>query len=130
MRDCCFLTPQEQVDLKVKGDIKTVGDREPGLFAYLSELADHRLILFTHLYCPDGRSLDVVINNNGIRESLHLSGVSLYWKVIQKAGRISVESAEQAHVFDIDPAKEYTETTFKFRDDKLLCLKEYQHIWV
>jgi len=124
MRDCYFLSSKEQQGLNIKGDVKVIGDVEPALFAYLSELVDHRLILFAHLYCPNGRSLDLVVNHNGNRENVRLTGTVLYWKVIEKTGCITVKSAEQSHVFDIDPAKEYTDTIFKFENNRMRCLKE------
>lgn len=124
MKDCYFLSKAEQAPLSIKGDVKTIGDKEPGLYAYLSETADHRLMFLAHLYCPEGRSLSIVVDHNGRKDPIYLNGGVLYWRVIEKSGRISVSSALQSHSFVIDPAKEYTETTFKFDDNRILCLKE------
>jgi hypothetical protein len=48
----------------------------------------------------------------------------VYWEIIDKSGYVNVQSQSQSKEFMIDPTKEYTDTQFKFQDDKFKCLKE------
>jgi hypothetical protein len=119
---CYFLTPKEVSKCAVICDVQTKGNHEPGLHVYLSELSDHRLILFVHLH--DRGTLNFTIDYNGYTEPQYLSSGQLLWRVINKSGYLKVKSADQSYEFDIDPAKEYTDTVFKFADNQIKCLKE------
>ncbi len=127
---CYFVSSKEMISCKATCDIQTGGNAELGLKAHLSELSDHRLILFVYLY-GDGQPysvyLPITVNYNGNSETISLKNGSVYWKVIDKSGHIKVSSAGQAHEFVIDPKKEYTETVFKFADDKIRCLLDMNY---
>jgi hypothetical protein len=120
---CYFLSPSEFSDYILSDKIQTLNNTEPGLLAYLSELFNHQLILFIHLYSPTG-SLSFTLSRNGISKSLTLNSGTVYWETFDKSGHIKIQSKEQTKEFFIDPAKEYTDTLFKFDDDRLKCLKE------
>jgi hypothetical protein len=127
LSSCYFVSAKEMDTCNLKCDVQTTGNTELGLKAYLSELADHRLILFVHLY-GDGQPLHihlpVTVNYNGNIETLSLKNGAVYWKVIGKTGHVKVSSSGQTHEFVIDPKKEYTQTVFQFADGKIKCLRE------
>jgi hypothetical protein len=118
---CKFLLPEEVSKYMVKDKIQTRGGKEDGLIVRISELEDHRLIVFCHLY--NKGSLDFIISYNGIKENIVLDSGILYWKIIDKWGVLTIDSNEQHFMFDIDPKKEYTETRFELSDSSLKCLK-------
>ena len=124
---CYFVSAREINACNLTCDIQTTGNAELGLKAYLSELDDHRLILFVHLY-GDGQSLDIrmdiTINHDGHSEYMSLKNGDIFWKVIPKSGYVKVFTAGQSHEFAIDPKREYTQTVFKFADGKIKCLRE------
>jgi hypothetical protein len=119
---CYFLSVKEFKKYILVDKIQTRGNLEPGLQPYLSELEDHRLILFVHLYSPG--KLNFTVDVNGRRENIVLNSGMLYWKVIDKSGYVKISSAEQSFNFVIDKSKEYTDTVFKFNDNRMKCLRE------
>jgi hypothetical protein len=120
--DCYFLSKAELSALRADCNIQISGNAEPGIIAYLSELIDHRLILFVHLH-DDGRSLQFNVNYNNEVEHVSIESGQVYWKIIGKYGFINVTTERQAHRFVIDPLKEYTDTIFAFNTDAITCLK-------
>lgn len=121
--DCYFLTPEESKTCIKNCDTQTVGNKEPGLKVCLSETIDHQLILFVHLYGGEG-GLAFTVDQNGGIEPLSIEQGQLYWRVFPKEGYISVHSNGQSFRVDIDQEKEYTETVFRFNDNRLICLKQ------
>lgn len=119
---CYFLSTKEFNKYILADKIQTIGNVEPGLQVYLSELEDHRLILFAHLYSKG--SLNFTADINGCINNLTLREGMIYWRVIDKTGYVRLKSAEQSHEFIIDKNKEYTDTVFEFADCKLKCLRE------
>jgi len=122
--DCRWLRPEESSSLIINDNIQTPGNKEPGLRAYISELEDHRIILFVHLYGRD-RHLRVSVKINESIEEVDIPGGVVCWWVTNKVGFIEVKSELQEIWFDIDPFEEYTRTVFKFDDGRFRCLKSY-----
>ena len=113
-------------DIPIKPNIGTRKDSEPLLVAELSETDDHRLMLFLRLEDYSGRSLKVNIyreffnSEYGFLQSIPPGTV--VWFLIDKQGIINIWSDEQRIEFTIDPSKTYTDTMFRFYDDKYKCL--------
>jgi hypothetical protein len=119
---CYFLKPEETKEYILDTKVKTLGGKEPGLQAYISELEDHRIILFVHLYSAG--TLSFIIERNGETRLMSLDSGVLYWEVMDKQPwSIRIKSKEQELGFIIEPWKEYTNTIFNFNDNRLRCLK-------
>jgi hypothetical protein len=124
MKDCYFLSPEEQAAAVKRVNIEVPDNREPALRVFLSETDNHKLMLFMHLYSPTEISvLDVTVNINGRISQQTLHRGAILWYKIEKYGTVKVASKEQAIEFIIDPEKEYLDTQFRFYDDKIKCLK-------
>jgi hypothetical protein len=120
--ECYFLSREESSRFLIAEKIQTRNDEEPGLVAHISELEDHRLILLVHLYNGQ-RKLNYTVNINGSVRNHTLEGGTIAWDIFDKTGFVDIMSKRQKIRFDIDPQKEYTETTFKFEDGKIRCLR-------
>lgn len=124
LRDCRFITDADIEGIKLRGDIQTVDDVEPGLRTYLSETTDHRLLVIANLYDEDGRSVPANLEHNGVTSSFMMTGGSVYWNIIEKKGHLKIYTKHQCFEYDIDPDKRYTATKFKFTNKHIKCLEE------
>jgi hypothetical protein len=123
LKDCTLLSHGELDQYVINLNDETLGG-EPGLRVRLSEMEDHKLIMFIHLYEGNKKRLDLIINRDGVEKELPLYDGTIYWEVLEKSGIVSVRSKEQFQEFVIDPNKEYLNTVFKFDDDRLKCLSQ------
>lgn len=108
-------------------------DSEPKLKILLSETVDNELILFIVNIDKIERSVSIILNYTEFLDEenknlLHKSSIIepkdiLYFR-IKKQGSITVTSRDIAREFTIDKNEVYTNTTFRFIDDRLRCIQE------
>lgn len=115
MYRCHFLTPEELKGQTIYGDIKTLGDKEPGLVVRVAETTQGNLIAFAYLYCPQDRNLNITFNGNKVL----LHGGNIYWQTFDKGTYLSVKSEHQS--FEEKLNGTYLDTYFKFDDDRIKC---------
>lgn len=123
LKDCKFLTREEEKVLVIEGNLKDRGGEEPSLYVRLSETSDNKIMVFL---LRDNRPSDpswykITKDDKTYENVIPHGGIS--WHTFEKNGVITVETINGKDEYIIDPNKIYNETIFRFYDDRIKCIQ-------
>jgi autotransporter strand-loop-strand O-heptosyltransferase len=126
IKDVHTMSQKEKEEIIIRGNLKDQMDEEPEMHVRLSETDDKRLILFI---IRDTRQQNenywykISLNDKVVFENKdNFDKISTYI-LNKKNSTLKVETNFSTKIFEIDETKTYTDTIFRFYNDKIKCLK-------